>query len=629
MYTKLTNSGWAQLGKNLVVGIMVLVAMVAMALGDPQMDAADPVAEPNIAMTEDMETSVASEPEFLDVAMADDEELVEPQGEDQPPAVPSAEPASDEAVPEVVVTKVSDGADVQSFKFEKDFGIRDALALLASMYNKNIVPSAGVDGQLAFRALNEVTFEQALDAVLGDEFRYEDQGDMIKVYTKDEYKKKLKDLDRLTFEIFTLYYISAAEAQNLIQPVLSENAQVQATSASDILFPTDSSIAASAGGGDSTAQQDALVVYDYPENLGEVREIINKIDTRPLQVLVEATILVVSLTEDTQFGIDWSTLDNVITQLPGATPAAGDLLDGAADFFRGVGTSQVTNSGGLSIGVTHDDVGVFIRAVETITDVTIMANPKILAVNKQLGQVYIGTKIGYRSQTTQIDTSTTEKVEFLDTGTKLSFRPYIGNDGYIRMDIHPKDSSGELNAQGIPDETSAELVTNIMVRDGQTIVIGGLFRDKTSTKRTQVPLLGDLPWVGAAFRGTADSVTRQEVMILLTPHIIEEPRETDGEARAADVSRKRYAAKDALQWIDRPRLAEDDYSRAAQAYVEGDNYTALKYVKKSLKRRPTYLEAIRLKERIVKETDPAQYEKLERLVNQEVDEQEAPNWTRP
>ncbi|MHC4256232.1 MAG: type II secretion system protein GspD, partial [Planctomycetota bacterium] len=108
-------------------------------------------------------------------------------------------------------------------------------------------------------------------------------------------------------------------------------------------------------------------------------------------------------------------------------------------------------------------------------------------------------------------------VKFLDTGTKLSFRPYIGDDGYIRMDIHPKDSTGKL-VDGIPDETAAELVTNIIVKDGQTIVIGGLFRDQITSVKTQIPLLGDIPLLGAVFRGTSDNVVRTEVMVLLTPH---------------------------------------------------------------------------------------------------------------
>ena len=284
---------------------------------------------------------------------------------------------------------------------------------------------------------------------------------------------------------------------------------------------------------------------------------------------------------------------------------------------------------GLRLGITSGDVAAFITALETITDTTVLANPKILAVNKQLGQVYIGQKIGYTSSTTQTQTSTTQQVEFLDTGTKLSFRPYIGDDGYIRMDIHPKDSSGTLKTNEIPDEFSTELATNIMVRDGETVVIGGLFRDVVVTSRSQIPLLGDLPLVGAVFRGTTDTVTRQEVIVLLTPHIIDDPNETDGTAREDDVQRKRFGAEDELQKIDRGKLAEVHYAKALREYDAGQTEEALKEVKSALRLRPSYLEAIRLKERIIAEKDGRQaLDQLERKMSESMDHCEAPSWLR-
>jgi type II secretory pathway component GspD/PulD (secretin) len=339
-------------------------------------------------------------------------------------------------------------------------------------------------------------------------------------------------------------------------------------------------------------------------------------------VLIEATILSAKLTEDTQFGIDWQTLKGTVANLT-------SISSGTRDYFKSAGTSQVSKTGGMTVGLALGDIGTFIRAVEEITDITVLANPKILAVNKQLGQVYIGTKIGYYSQETISEGAlSTKKVSFLDTGTKLSFRPYIGNDGYIRMDIHAKDSSAEINVEGLPDETSAELVTNIMVKDSQTIVIGGLFRDALTSKKSQIPLLGDLPIAGAIFRGTADNVERQEVIVLLTPHIITEPSQTKGEARAEDIHRKRFGAKDELQWIGRARLAEDRYAKAAKYYLEGDYEAAMKELSIVLTLRPTYLEAIRLREKIVGETELEPDTKIERKIIEAVEQEDLDKWLR-
>jgi hypothetical protein len=128
------------------------------------------------------------------------------------------------------------------------------------------------------------------------------------------------------------------------------------------------------------------------------------------------------------------------------------------------------------------------------------------------------------------------------------------------------------------------------------------------------------------FRGTADQSKREEVVVLLTPHIIEEPAETEGQARVDDIGRKRVAAKDEMFGIGRAKLAEDCYAKAARYYTEGDNESAMKELGIALWLRPTFLEAIRLKERILAETSPDEVQKLERIVLETVDQQAAPKW---
>jgi type IV pilus assembly protein PilQ len=506
---------------------------------------------------------------------------------------------------------------IQSLSFTPDMSVRDALRFLGTKYRKNIVPSAKVTGQVTVGTLYDVTFEGALNAILGKRFKYEEKEGVIWVYEAEEYKKIMEDLERMECKVFTLYYISAAEALKLLTPVISGKGTIQGSSPAETILPTGESISVGSAGGDTMALNDTIVVRDYPEKIAEAEKLLRQLDIRPRQVLVEATILSANLTEGMELGIDWNTIDGVaVTKLN----PDGLMTDGLAGAVTGVT--------GLTVGITQDHVKVFIRALEEVTDTTILANPKILSINKQLGQVYIGQKIGYVSQTTQTQTSTTQQVEFLETGTKLVFRPYIGDDGYIRMDIHPKDSSGELKPNSIPDEFSTELATNVMVKDGQTIVIGGLFRDKVLTSRSQVPLLGDIPFLGALFRYTEDTTTRQEVIVLLTPHIIEEPEETNSDARVDDVRRKRFGAKDELQWIGRARLAEDRYAMAARNYIDGDNVSAMQELNVALDLRPTYLEAIRLRERIIQETDPNAPMKIERIMLEDFEQKDSERWLR-
>ncbi|MHC4105180.1 MAG: type II secretion system protein GspD, partial [Planctomycetota bacterium] len=382
----------------------------------------------------------------------------------------------------------------------------------------------------------------------------------------------------------------------------------------------------------------------YPENIAEAEKMLKELDIRPKQVLVEATILSATLTEGLELGIDLNFAAGVsltgtesIAEVGGVNAAAlqstittpiGQVAAGTAGTPLETSGFAAVGGSGLRVGVSSGDFAAFITALETVTDTTILANPKILAVNKQLGMVYIGNKIGYTSQTTQTQTSTTQQVEFLETGTRLAFRPYIGNDGYIRMDIQPKDSSGTLKANNIPDEFSTELATNIMVKDGETIVIGGLFRDVVVTSRSQIPLLGDLPLIGAFFRKTTDSVQRQEVIVLLTPHIIDEAKETNSDARADDIERKKLGAKNELQWAGKARLAEDRYVMAARSYLEGDTEAALNALNYVLELRPSYLEAIRLKERIIAEIRPDELDSMERILLGDIEREDSDKWRR-
>ena len=272
----------------------------------------------------------------------------------------------------------------------------------------------------------------------------------------------------------------------------------------------------------------------------------------------------------------------------------------------------------------------FITALETITDTTIMANPKILAVNKQEGQLHIGDRLGYASQTSQTSGgNTTSEIKFLEVGTMLTFRPYIGNDGYIRMDIYPKDSSGSVDRlSGIPNEQTTQLKTNILVKNGETIVIGGLFRDEISTTRNQVPVLGDIPFLGVLFRGTSDSNKRKEVIVLLTPHIIEAPNQTDAQARVADIERKRYGANRELQWTQRSRLANDWYAAAVEAYSKGDKQAAMNKLKLVLELRPTYQDAMQLQEKIVAEVGSADASTTRRIMMERIEAENSSVWNR-
>jgi type IV pilus assembly protein PilQ len=571
-------------------------------------------------------------------------------------AIATGDVGTETATDEVAVPVTSDdeirlGEAVQTISFQKDMRIPQALTVLSERYQKNIVPSQNVDGMLSFTKLFDVTFEEAIAAILGPNFRYEVDGQLIKVYTRDEYKNLKTDVDRMVHKVFTLYYLNADEAVKLIKPVLSGSEKITFSTPAEKQISGGSSTGSGGGsigpggGGDTMALQDTIVVYDFPENIAKAEEVLKALDVRPKQVLVEATILSAILTEGMELGVDWNFMagfsldgtastdtivagDNIDRGTEGSSPI-GDVADAPGTPVETFGFAKAGLSG-LRVGVSCGDFRMFISALEQVTDTTVLANPKILAVNKQEGSVLIGANVGYRSSTTvgSGGVATEGEVEFLQTGTQLVFRPYIGNDGYIRMDIYPKDSSAALNEDGVPTEQTTQLRTNIVVKDGETIVIGGLFRDTINSARSQVPLLGDLPLIGALFRGTLDATQREEVIILLTPHIIDGAGQTDGELRLADIDRKRYGARMNLQGITRTRLAEDHYTKAVQYYADGNSVEALSELDYVLSLRPTYLEARRLKERIITEVSPDDAARIERIMLGVIEQEESLNWRR-
>lgn len=519
----------------------------------------------------------------------------------EPEEAVQAAPDNDEPVMPVL-----SGQSIQTISFRKDMPVKDALRMLAQMYQKNIVPSARVDGVVTVSHLYDVTFEEALEAILGTH-KYEIRGNFIKVYTNEEF---MQDKSRFEYVTIPLYYINAAEARNLALPLLSEFGQMGVTSPAKMDTEPGE-------GGDSLAIHDRLVVSDYPENIQKIRDMLTEVDVAPAQVLIEVTIMEATLSESLDFGIDWATVLNQ----PGFNGLGLSTHQSGAEQFGGIFTA----------GISIDDFMVALSASEEITDRTVLANPKILALNKQAGKLIIGEQEGYRSSKTLTDGgNSTEEIEFLESGTVLEFRPFIGKDGMIRMELRPEQSEGDIDAATeLPNKTTTEVITNVMVKDGHTIVLGGLFKEETRLSRTQVPLLGDVPLLGELFKNTGDSSQRKELIVLITPHIINTPEEADGVTRMEDVHRLAYNARNGIHGLSRVRWAEERYSRAVQEYNAGNYQAALMELNCPYVISPRNdLDAIRLRENILNKTQADTADSLERVMLMNLEREESGKWIR-
>ncbi|MBN1788326.1 MAG: hypothetical protein JW806_08020 [Sedimentisphaerales bacterium] len=490
---------------------------------------------------------------------------------------------------------------VQSISFMKDMSIKDALRFLAAKYRKNIIPSSQVSGKLNVTNLYEVTFEEALNAILGHDYRYEIDGNFIRIYTAEEYAKFMEDETRMTSRVFELYYVNAAEIKALITPILSESGEIASTTAA--------SVDTEAGqGGDTATIRDTIVVFDFPERLNEIEKMIREIDVKPQQILVEVTVLKATLTETTEFGIEW---DNI-----------GGLNLSHYDHQISVGLpSGISAGAGLTVGFTHNWIVAHLTALETISDVTVLANPKIMALNKQAGHINIGSETGYTESTTQSSTGTTTSVAFLESGTLLKFRPFICDNGYIRMEINPEESTASTSTSDdgaivIPSKTITQVKTNIMVKDGRTIIIGGLFKEDLTNTDGQVPILGDLPVVGPIFKRTKNTNVRSELVILITPHLIEDPEELTqaSSQRENDIDVIVDGSRKRLSSVSRMRIYEDKYAKAVKYYADKEYNKALVELDWIIAYRPNTVEAVQLRDRILAKIRPDEYRRQDRIM---------------
>jgi type IV pilus assembly protein PilQ len=526
-----------------------------------------------------------------------------------PATRPATQPATQPAAAAGQTVAVKDAGTVEVHV--NDASLVEVLKMLSLQSQRNIIASKEVRGTVTAN-LYDVTVKEALDAILkANGYDYREKGNFLFVYTQ----KELADMEKAAAvkktEMFRLYYTPAVNAANMIKPVLGPDAAVSFTTPAKAGIESD----AKDVGGNDHATEDLLVVTDYPERLEQVRAVLKEVDRRPQQILVEAVIMRATLQENNDLGIDFTVLGGVDFATLGGIGASTVTGSGSDQLLNGAilsnpNAGRVTDSGaiagraggsGLKLGFVKNNVGAFLSALEGVTDTVVMANPKVLVLNKQKGEVHVGSQQGYRTAVST-ETLTADDVKFLDTGTRLSFRPYVGDNGYIRMEIHPEDSSGSVNAQGLPNKFVTQVTSNVMVRDGRTIVIGGLFRESTDRTRSQVPGLGSLPGIGAAFRRQTDATVREEVIILLTPHIVKDEAAytAASEEQLKEADRLRVGMRKGLMPWGRERLAEAWYDKAQDEMRKDqpDRQRALWYLNSATNLNPKFAEAIDLKAKV-------------------------------
>ncbi len=483
-----------------------------------------------------------------------------------------------------------------------DVDISKALAALGQLSGMNILVGRGVTGLVPAANLQNVTAEEALNAItksLG--YVYERDGNFVFVWTAADSLARKQAARKTVQKVFRPKYVSVKDLQTLITPMLTKLVGLIA-----VTTPTEMGLEESRTkvGGNSLAQTDALLVIDFPEVIAQIDMVVADIDVPPSQVMIEAMILSVKLEDSMKLGVNFALLNGNEKQL--VTSGSGSQINSNVGFNKNslipVVGDFVASTAGLKYGFINGDLAGFVEALEKLAETSVVASPSVRVLNKQRAELIIGQRLGYKT-TTFNGTQSIENINFLEVGTKLLLRPFVAQDGLVRMEIHPEKSTGII-ADGLPQSTTTEVTSNVMVRDGSTIVIGGLIEEQANQTQTRIPGLGALPVIGNLFKNKDNATTRTELIVLITPRIIHDPEaECEGDLSRTENERRHRDYRDKLSPINRNSLAQIEYERAARYFEEGDAPRAKRHIDESLRHNRLDQDTLRLRDQIAAALD--------------------------
>ena len=409
--------------------------------------------------------------------------------------------------------------DKLSLNFQ-DIEVRAVLQLIADFTDLNLVASDTVGGNVTLR-LQNVPWDQALDIVL-----------------------KAKGLDkRLEGNVLTVApaeEIAARERQQLendkqireLAPVYTDLIQINYADASEIADVlsggNDESLLTERGSVQVVARTNSLLIKDTQNKLDELRALIEQLDIPVRQVMIEARIVTLTSNAAKNLGVKWSgstVLDGVDRRIgiggQGFTASSGDdglTLNGRDNVFTDLNV-QGDNSSAISVGFASNGTILNLELSALLSDGggEVISQPKLITADKTTASIRSGKEVPYEEKTSSGATS----VAFKDAVLALEVTPQITPDGRVVMTIKINNDDTAVDSQtNASIITTNEIVTQVRVDDGETIVLGGVYKQNKSKNIAKVPILGDVPYIGRLFRKTTESNVKEELLVFITPRII-------------------------------------------------------------------------------------------------------------
>jgi type IV pilus assembly protein PilQ len=399
----------------------------------------------------------------------------------------------------------------------QDIDVRSVLQLIADFTDLNLVASDTVRGNITLR-LQNVPWDQALDLVLKTKgLDKRKVGNVLLVAPADEIaarerqelesQKQIAELAPLRRELIQVNYAKASDMAKLFQSVTSAEGRSDERGSITVDDRTNS-----------------IIAYQTVERLDELRRIVAQLDIPVRQVMVEARIVEASVDYDKALGVEWrgvSVGDNNFivggtnSLIKGTDPLeiqAGNFVDlGAAGASSGLNLGFITNNALLDLELS---------AMEKTGNGEVISQPKVVTADKETAKILKGSEVPYR----EASSSGAATTSFKQAALSLEVTPQITPDNRVIMEVKvTKDAPDFSNAaasQGVPAISKNEVNAKVLVADGETIVIGGVFTNTQSKSVDKVPFLGDIPYLGTLFRRDVVRDSKSELLIFLTPRIM-------------------------------------------------------------------------------------------------------------
>jgi len=256
-------------------------------------------------------------------------------------------------------------------------------------------------------------------------------------------------------------------------------------------------------------KNNAILIYGTASEYELVLSALRQLDTPPLQVLIEATIIEVGLSKDLSFGVEWFFKEGKNRIDLSATGTPTQVFPGFSYLFGGT------------------DLKVVVNALSSVTDVNVISSPQLMVVNNETARLQVGDEVPVPTQSAvsvqDPDAPIVNSIEFKDSGVILVVTPRINNNGSVYMEVTQEVSDVVPNVtSGIdaPTFQQRKITSTVVIDDGQTIALGGLIRENKTRTKSGVPFLKDIPLLGLPFRQTDNTKRRTELLVFITPHVI-------------------------------------------------------------------------------------------------------------